>query len=92
MAAEPLPRGIWYEAARDRYRVRLYRNKIPYLVGYYKTRCEAESALLGLRSKIKGITKHRHNVAQRVPCANFRDVAGSVHADRARDPREYKRH
>lgn len=87
-----LPRGVWYEADRDRYRVRLYRNKIPYLVGYYKTQADAEAALAGLRSKIQTIRKHRHNAAQRVPCSTFRDVAGSVHEDRERDPREYRRH
>lgn len=86
------PRGIWYESARDRYRVRLYRNKIPYLIGYYDTLDEAKDALDGLRGKLKGIPKRRHNVAARVPCSTFRGVAQVVHEERALDPRPYTRH
>ena len=87
-----LPRGIWYEADRDRYRVRLYRNKIPYLVGYYRSLPDAEQALSNLRTKISTIRKQRHTTAQRVPCSTFRGVATSVHEDRELDPRQYRKH
>lgn len=90
--AGDLPRGIWYEAERNRYRVRLYRNKIPYLVGYYRSLPDAQDALENLRGKIQRIRKCRHNVARPVPCSTFRDVASSVREDRDLDPRQFRRH
>lgn len=50
-----LPKGIWYEKSRNRYRVRLYRNQTPYLGGYYKTIPEALHALAQLKQDLEEI-------------------------------------
>lgn len=90
MIASSLPRGIWYEEDRKRYRVRLYRNTIPYLKGYYTSLAEAEAALNELREELKERPKRRCTHAQRVPCSTFQGVAESVHEERQTDPRPYK--
>lgn len=89
---DKLPRGIWYEADRDRYRVRLYRNTVPYLVGYYKTRDEACEALSGLRGRLQKTPKRRHSHAQAVPCSTFRGLTESMRQDVETDPRPYRKH
>jgi hypothetical protein len=42
---EDLPRGIWYELERRRYRIRIYRNQIVKHLSYHKTLEEAERTL-----------------------------------------------
>lgn len=54
-----MEKGIWYEAERDRYRVRLYRNNVPYLAGYYPTYPAAVAAWIKLRQKLDTIPKLR---------------------------------
>jgi hypothetical protein len=54
-----LPRGIWYEAPKRRFRVRKYRNGVSYLKGYYRTFEEAEAALKELDDYLKDIPKQR---------------------------------
>lgn len=42
---EKLPRGLWYDGERDRWRVRVYRRNRPIHVSYHKTYVEAVIAL-----------------------------------------------
>ena len=41
---QSLPPGIWYEPARKRYRVRLYRKSVVFHRSYHKTLTEAKRA------------------------------------------------
>lgn len=54
-----LPRGLWYEAPKRRFRVRRYHNGITYLKGYYRTLAEAEAALEELNEYLSTIPKER---------------------------------
>ena len=56
---QKLPKGIWYEAGRQRYRVRLYRNNTKYPGGYYRTLDEALVAREELKTKLEAIPKLR---------------------------------
>jgi hypothetical protein len=57
MTEEKLPRGIWYEAPKRRFRVRKYHNKVSYLKGYYRTFSEAQDALQELEDELALIPK-----------------------------------
>ena len=59
MTDQLLPKGIWYEEAKNRFRVRKYRNGISYLKGYYRTYGEAEQALAELEAYLDTIPKQR---------------------------------
>jgi hypothetical protein len=67
-----LPRGIWFETARDRYRVRKYRNGIPHLV-YCKTEAQARKALDQLQAALRAEPKVRtgNRLTGAVPAATF---------------------
>lgn len=56
---ETLPRGIWYEAPKRRFRVRKYHNGISYLKGYYRTFDRAQEALAQLEGYLATIPKSR---------------------------------
>ena len=87
-----LPRGIWFEAAKNRYRVRKYRNRIPYLIGYFPTLAEAQAALSQLDEKLTGIPKRRRRHTHRPPpCASFSGVASSLRFDIELDPNLYRK-
>lgn len=45
----PLPKGIWYEAKRDRYRVRLYDGQQVRHLSYHRTLEEAEQTLANVK-------------------------------------------
>ena len=45
-----LPLGIWYESSRNRYRVRLYRNREVTHLSYHKTQKDAELTLKSLKT------------------------------------------
>jgi hypothetical protein len=51
-----LPVGIWYEAPRSRYRVRLYRNQRAW-VSYYPTEVAARAAYAKLKAELEAIPK-----------------------------------
>lgn len=53
-----LPRGLWYEAPKRRYRVRRYHNKVVYLKGYYRTLEAAMAALNELNEELAQIPKN----------------------------------
>lgn len=59
-----LPRGIWFEEAKNRFRVRLYRNNIAYMGGYFKSLPEAEAALKTLHKKVDAIPKERRDTGR----------------------------
>ncbi len=64
---KPLPRGIWHEKSKRRYRVRKYRNKVSYLVGYFKTEPDARAALKRLNTKLAAIPKNKRGEAPPTP-------------------------
>ena len=68
----PLPRGIWFEEPRGRYRVRKYRNGKSHLV-YCKTEAQARAALRDLEQSLKAEPKQRRGDSLRgvVPAATF---------------------
>lgn len=59
MSTEELPRGIWYEAPKRRFRVRKYHNGVSYLKGYYRTFEDAKGALVELETYLSTIPKQR---------------------------------
>lgn len=59
MSTEELPRGIWYEAPKRRFRVRKYHNGASYLKGYFRTFDEAKEALVELETYLSTIPKQR---------------------------------
>ena len=59
MSIEELPRGIWYEEPKRRFRVRKYHNGVSYLKGYYRTFAEAQAALDELVAYLSTIPKQR---------------------------------
>ena len=71
-----LPRGIWYEESRKRYRVKLYRNNIPYLGGYFSTLKAALAKHAELKAKLKAIPKLRKG--QRAPKTLFGGSMGEL--------------
>lgn len=56
-----LPKGIWYEAPKRRFRVRRYHNKVTYLKGYYRTFDRALAALNELNEELTLIPKEKRN-------------------------------
>lgn len=52
-----LPKGLWYEAPKRRFRVRRYHNKVTYLKGYYRTYERAVAALTELNTELALIPK-----------------------------------
>jgi hypothetical protein len=67
-----LPRGIWYEAGRGRYRIRRYRNGRSYL-HYRLTEDEALVALATVDEQLSKIKKMRREErrAGPVPVSSF---------------------
>jgi len=60
-----LPKGLWYEAPKRRYRVRRYHNKVTYLKGYYRTLDDAMAALNELNAELAQtpkVPRKRRNV------------------------------
>ena len=64
---QELPRGLWYEAPKRRFRVRKYHNGVAYLKGYYRTFEEAKIALEELESYLATIPKQRKQRASSSP-------------------------
>lgn len=56
-----LPKGLWYEAPKRRFRVRRYHNKVTYLKGYYRTLDEAVAALDELNAELALIPKDQRS-------------------------------
>jgi len=59
MTTQELPKGLWYEAPKRRFRVRKYHNGVAYLKGYYRTFEDAEIALGELEEYLTTIPKKR---------------------------------
>jgi len=78
---EELPRGIWYEAPKRRFRVRKYHNGISYLKGYYRTFETAESALEELETYLDTIPKQRKKrESSGPPDPSLSGTARSIHS------------
>lgn len=91
-----LPRGIWYESEKKRYRVRKYHNKVPYLKGYYRSYGEAVEALEELERELARIPKlprrRRGNPTQApVPATSVSGIIGAVQQRQQFDPALLKR-
>jgi len=56
---EQLPKGLWYEAPKRRFRVRKYHNGVAYLKGYYRTFEDAQVALQELEEYLSTLPKKR---------------------------------
>jgi hypothetical protein len=56
-----LPKGIWYEAPKRRFRVRRYHNKWTYHKGYYRTFDRALAALNELNAELALIPKEKRH-------------------------------
>jgi hypothetical protein len=57
-----LPKGIWYEAPKRRFRVRRYHNKVTHLKGYYRTFNAAQAALNELNEELALIPKEKRKL------------------------------
>ncbi len=80
-----LPRGVWFEAKYNRYRVRLYRYKRAFLKGYFKEEADALTGLAELQDYLAKLTKD--DVAKltmsaaeqgKVIVGSFKDQVGAV--------------
>ena len=56
-----LPRGIYYEEKKRRFRVRLYRNNSTFVGGYFPTSELALAAWVALKAKLDAIPKLKRN-------------------------------
>ena len=85
-----LPRGIWYERSKNRYRVRRYRNHVTYLAGYFSTEEEAMAALAELDAFLDSIPRERRSAASQsvvhVPVGSFAGVTQSLRDDQKINP------
>lgn len=77
--SDGLPRGVWYEESRNRYRIRKYRNNKPYLL-YRATREEALEAYKQLCEKVAKIKRHKRGekISGPVPTSTFAGLAQAV--------------
>jgi hypothetical protein len=62
----PLPRGVWFEAARNRYRIRRYRNGRPY-IAYRDTPEEAKKAYEEISRKLEAVPKLKRGERKQGP-------------------------
>lgn len=63
MSDQKPPRGIWYEASKNRWRVRLYKNKRSHLAGYYPTYERALEVYTKLKNHLMKSTQNGGNSA-----------------------------
>jgi hypothetical protein len=75
-----LPAGVWYDAPNRRYRVRRYKNRIPYLVGYFPTLEAALEAHAALSTQLSGVRqlKRGERVAAKPTATSFLAVATAM--------------
>lgn len=89
---DELPRGIWYEAPKRRFRVRKYHNKVSYLKGYYRTFEEAKAALEELEAYLATIPKERKKrTAKPVSEPTLAGTADAIRERQKTDPNITKR-
>ena len=90
--SDTLPRGIWYEAPKRRFRVRKYHNRVSYLKGYYRTFIEAKQALAELETYLSTIPKERKKrEAKPVPRPTMSGTASAIRDRQESDPKIMKR-
>lgn len=81
------PRGIWYEEKKRRYRVRLYRNNIAYLGGYFGDYNIAVKKLAELKLKISAIPKCRRIIIKEPYTPSISGHLDAMEKAKALDPR-----
>lgn len=88
-----LPRGIWYEAPKRRYRVRKYHNRVVYLKGYYRNLDDARAALKELEEHLATIPKVRRgsNSERPVSKPSVAGTADAISKRQSEDPNTMKR-
>jgi len=87
MSDDTLPKGIWYEAPKRRFRVRKYHNKVAYLKGYYRTFAEAKVAMDELETYLATIPKERKKrEARPVPQPTVAGTAKAIRGRQESDP------
>lgn len=84
-----LPRGIWFEPQYNRYRVRLYKNKIPHLLGYFPTETAALEGLRRLRAKLALIPKKKRTRGNAPTANSISSLADRIYQLREYDPRSF---
>lgn len=75
MSTTTLPRGIWFEADRNRYRIRLYRNGRSY-VRYRDTLDEALAVYQELSQQLEAIPKLARGA--HAPVADLRSTSSRL--------------
>ena len=88
-SANGLPRGIYYEESKRRYRVRLYKNKVPHLKGYYRTLEDALIGLAELKERIESIPKVTKDGP--VPSADLFGIISAIRDRQLVDPNLLRR-
>ena len=89
---DTLPKGIWYEAPKQRFRVRKYHNKVAYLKGYYPTFEEASVALDELEEYLLTIPKERKDRRRKlVQRPTLGGTAASIRERQSIDPNILRR-
>jgi hypothetical protein len=83
--SEKLPTGVWYDAPNRRYRVRRYKNRVPYLVGYFTTLEEALAAHAQLSVRLASVKRRQagERVAASAPATTFFAFARAALSDAA---------
>lgn len=90
--SDVLPRGIWYEVPKRRFRVRKYHNRVSYLKGYYRTFEDAKKALAELEVYLSTIPKERKKrEAKPVPKPTLAGTADAIRDRQESDPDIMKR-
>lgn len=88
-----LPKGLWYEAPKRRYRVRKYHNRVVYLKGYYRNLNDARAALKELEEYLATIPKTRRGRKSEKPVARptAAGTAAAISKRQSEDPNTMKR-
>jgi len=83
-----LPRGIFYEKKKRRYRVRLYRNNCVHFGGYYRSYAEAEAAWEKLKRKLRRIPKLARNAKpeHKIFAPDLHGISKAIKAEKFRNP------
>jgi hypothetical protein len=85
-----LPAGIWWDAKKNRYRVRLYKNRVSHLCGYFKTFHQATKALQELKVRLSHIPAVRRRKRMRVGQYNTAPTHEATLGGLARSIREHQ--
>lgn len=78
-----LPKGVWHEKNKKRYRVRLYKNKEAYNGGYYTSLNQALIAWQKLKNKLALIPTKTYEPTPELKCkgTTIQDIAQSINQE-----------